>query len=159
MLGMKSAAIFSKPAKPELAQIVPELLRWFQEHDYQVVVDQETAAYTSGAEAVERSAVAGRNPNFVVVLGGDGTLLAAARAVAKAGIPVLGVNLGSLGFLTEVPLEEMYDALQRIDQTRCLVEVRSMVHCDVIRQDTVIAGYDAVNDVVVGKGTIARLNH
>lgn len=69
MLGMKSAAIFSKPAKPELAQIVPELLRWFQEHDYQVLVDQETAAYTSGVEAVERSAVAGRNPNFVVVLG------------------------------------------------------------------------------------------
>ena len=154
---MKSAAIFSKPAKPELAQIVPELLRWFQEHDYQVVVDQETAAYTSGAEAVERSAVAGRNPNFVVVLGGDGTLLAAARAVAKAGIPVLGVNLGSLGFLTEVPLADLYSTLAGMDQNKCGTELRSMLHCQLLRDGKCVAQYHALNDVVVNKSAIARL--
>jgi NAD+ kinase len=157
MLGMKSAAIFSKPAKPELAQIVPELLRWFQEHDYQVVVDQETAAYTSGVEAVERSAVAGRNPNFVVVLGGDGTLLAAARAVAKAGIPVLGVNLGSLGFLTEVPLADLYSTLAGMDQNKCGTELRSMLHCQLLRDGKCVAQYHALNDVVVNKSAIARL--
>ena len=154
---MKSAAIFSKPAKPELAQIVPELLRWFQEHDYQVVVDQETAAYTSGVEAVERSAVAGRNPNFVVVLGGDGTLLAAARAVAKAGIPVLGVNLGSLGFLTEVPLADLYSTLAGMDQNKCGTELRSMLHCQLLRDGKCVAQYHALNDVVVNKSAIARL--
>jgi NAD+ kinase len=157
MLGMKSAAIFSKPAKPELAQIVPELLRWFQEHDYQVLVDQETAAYTSGVEAVERSAVAGRNPNFVVVLGGDGTLLAAARAVAKAGIPVLGVNLGSLGFLTEVPLADLYSTLAGMDQNKCGTELRSMLHCQLLRDGKCVAQYHALNDVVVNKSAIARL--
>ncbi len=157
MLGMKSAAIFSKPAKPELAQIVPELLRWFQEHDYQVLVDQETAAYTSGVEAVERSAVAGRNPNFVVVLGGDGTLLAAARAVAKAGIPVLGVNLGSLGFLTEVPLADLYSTLAGMDQNKCGTELRSMLHCQLLRGGKCVAQYHALNDVVVNKSAIARL--
>ncbi len=154
---MKSAAIFSKPAKPELAQIVPELLRWFQEHDYQVLVDQETAAYTSGVEAVERSAVAGRNPNFVVVLGGDGTLLAAARAVAKAGIPVLGVNLGSLGFLTEVPLADLYSTLAGMDQNKCGTELRSMLHCQLLRGGKCVAQYHALNDVVVNKSAIARL--
>jgi len=154
---MKSAAIFSKPAKPELAQIVPELLRWFQEHDYQVLVDQETAAYTSGVEAVERSAVAGRNPNFVVVLGGDGTLLAAARAVAKAGIPVLGVNLGSLGFLTEVPLADLYSTLAGMDQNKCGTELRSMLHCQLLRDGKCVAQYHALNDVVVNKSAIARL--
>src|SRR6185437_10448000 len=112
---MKSAAIFSKPAKPELAQIVPELLRWLGEHGYQVVVYHETAAYASVPEVVERVAVAAREPKFVVVLGGDVTLLAAARAVAKAGIPVLGVNLGSLGFLTEVPLSDLYATLEAVD--------------------------------------------
>jgi len=154
---MKSAAIFSKPAKPELAQIVPELLRWFQEHDYQVLVDQETAAYTSGVEAVERSAVAGRNPDFVVVLGGDGTLLAAARAVAKAGIPVLGVNLGSLGFLTEVPLADLYSTLAGMDQNKCGTELRSMLHCQLLRDGKCVAQYHALNDVVVNKSAIARL--
>ena len=157
MLSMKSAAIFSKPAKPELAQIVPELLRWFQEHGYQVVVDHETGAYASGAEVVERSAVAGRNPNFVVVLGGDGTLLAAARAVAKAGIPVLGVNLGSLGFLTEVPLADLYSTLAGMDQNKCGTELRSMLHCQLLRDGKCVAHYHALNDVVVNKSAIARL--
>jgi hypothetical protein len=154
---MKSAAIFSKPAKPELAQVVPELLRWFQEHDYKVVVDHETAAYASGPEVVERSAVAARSPKFVVVLGGDGTLLAAARAVARAGIPVLGVNLGSLGFLTEVPLADLYSTLTGMDQNKCGTELRSMLDCQLLREGKCVAQYHALNDVVVNKSAIARL--
>lgn len=156
---IKSVAVVSKPSKPELATIVPGLLEWFRQHHYRIIVDEETAKYTAGCDVVNRDQLASFSLNFVVVLGGDGTLLAGARAVAKAEIPVLGVNLGSLGFLTEVPLEEMYTTLQRIDDGHCMVESRSMVHCDVIRQDASIATYDAVNDVVIGKGTIARLNH
>jgi NAD+ kinase len=79
--------------------------------------------------------------------------------MAKAGIPVLGVNLGSLGFLTEVPLEELYPTLQGIEDSCCNVETRSMVHCDVLRKDSLVASYDALNDIVVGKGTVSRLNH
>ena len=154
---MKSAAIFSKPAKPELAQVVPELLRWFRDHGYQVVVDQETSAYASGPEVVERAAVAARESRFVVVLGGDGTLLAAARAVAKAGIPVLGVNLGSLGFLTEVPLSDLYATLEAVDQNCCGTEARSMLQCQLLREGKCVAQYHALNDVVVNKSSIARL--
>ena len=155
----KSAAIISKPQKPELAQIVPGLLEWFRQHKYEVVVDRETAPYATGAEVLPREEMSSRPLNFVVVLGGDGTLLAAARAVAKTGVPVLGVNLGSLGFLTEVPLEALYPTLQGIDEGHCDVELRSMVHCEVVRKDQRVAAYDALNDVVLGKGTIARLNH
>lgn len=154
---MKSAAIFSKPAKPELAQIVPELLRWFRDHGYEVVVDQETSAYAAGPEVVERAAVTTQNPKFVVVLGGDGTLLAAARAVAKAGIPVLGVNLGSLGFLTEVPLSDLYATLEAVDQNCCGTEARSMLECQLLRGGKCVAHYHALNDVVVNKSSIARL--
>src|SRR5512146_1085518 len=154
---MKSAAIFSKPAKPELAQIVPDLLRWFQEHGYQVVVDPETGNYAPGPEVVERAAVAARALKFVVVLGGDGTLLAAARAVAKAGIPVLGVNLGSLGFLTEVPLPDLYPTLEAVDQDQCGTEPRSMLLCQLLREGKCVAQYHALNDVVVNKSAIARL--
>ena len=155
----KSAAIISKPGKPELRTIVPGLLDWFRRRQYRLVVDEETAPYAAGSEATSRDQIASRPLDFVVVLGGDGTLLSAARSVAKAGIPVLGVNLGSLGFLTEVPLEEMYATLEGIDENRGVVETRSMVHCDVIRESAPIARFDAVNDLVVGKGTIARLNH
>jgi NAD+ kinase len=100
-----------------------------------------------------------RSLSFIIVLGGDGTLLSAARAAAKAGIPIVGVNLGALGFLTEVSLDELYSTLQSIDQGSCGLDIRSMVHCEVSRAGSVIASFDALNDVVVGKGTIARLNH
>jgi NAD+ kinase len=155
----KSAGVISKPDKPELARVVPDLLGWLRKHDYQVVMDPETAAYAAGFEVVARDDMASRPLNFVIVLGGDGTLLSAARAVAKSDVPVLGVNLGSLGFLTEVPLENLYTTLQSIEDSCCNVDTRSMVRCDVMRLDTSIAQYDALNDVVVGKGTIARLNH
>ena len=155
----KAAGIVSKAGKPELASIVAELLQWFRQHEYQVVVDRETAPHSPGIEVVSREEMSSRELNFLVVLGGDGTLLSAARAVAKTGTPVLGVNLGSLGFLTEVPLEELYPTLQGIEDGRCDVEARSMVHCEVLRKDSLVARYDALNDIVVGKGTISRLNH
>ena len=156
---IKFAAIISKPGKTELAEIVPPLLGWFREHDYRVVVDLETAPHAPGLEVLARAEMASRPLHFVIVLGGDGTLLSAARSVSQAGIPVLGVILGSLGFLTEVPLEDLYPTLESIEQGCCNIEARSMVHCEVLRKGACVASYDALNDVVVGKGTIARLNH
>jgi NAD+ kinase len=155
----KLAAIMSKPGKPELAQVVPGLLDWLRKHEYQVVVDRETAPYAGGAEVLPRKEMAARPLKFVVVLGGDGTLLAAGRVVAKAGIPVLGVNLGSLGFLTEVPLSELYPMLEAIDTDSCTVESRSLVHCQLLRAGGCVATYEALNDVVVSKSAISRLNH
>jgi NAD+ kinase len=155
----KSAGIMSKPSKPELAKVLPELLGWFQKHHYQVVIDRETSVYTKGPEVVTRSQMGSRSLNFVVVLGGDGTLLSAARTVAKAGIPVLGVNLGSLGFLTEVPLTELYPTLEAIEANQGSVESRSLVHCQLLRAGTCAATYDALNDVVISKSAIARLNN
>ena len=155
----KSVAIVSKPDKPELAQIVPGLLRWLQEHSYRVVVDEETGPFGEGLEIVPRDDLDERHLDFVIVLGGDGTLLSAARAVAKSRTPVLGINLGSLGFLTEVQVEELYTMLEAIHQGSQMVEDRSMVHCEIFRGEVCIASYEALNDVVVGKATIARLNH
>lgn len=155
----KTVGIVSKPDKPELTGVLPELLRWFENHHYKVVIDCETAAYISGVETINREQLAARSLSFVVVLGGDGTLLSASRAVAKAGIPVLGVNLGSLGFLTDVRLEDLYPTLEEIESGKCHWEPRSMVHCEVLRKGLRVARYDALNDIVVGKGTISRLNH
>jgi NAD+ kinase len=155
----KTVAIVSKPGKPELVKLVPELVAWLRDRGYNVLADRESSGYAPGTELVSRTEIAGRDIKFVIVLGGDGTLLSAARAVAKTNVPILGVNLGSLGFLTEVPLEELYPTLDAIGKGCCGAEQRSMVHCEILRADTCVARFDALNDVVVGKSTIARLNH
>ena len=156
--GSKSVAIISKPAKPELAQILPPLFDWFAQHEYKVLIDRETAVYAPGPELVDREQLGSRPLDFVVVLGGDGTLLSTSRAVARAAIPVLGVNLGSLGFLTEVPLGELYDALEEVDQKRASVESRALVQCQLMREGNCLLKYAALNDVIVNKSAIARLN-
>ncbi len=155
----KTIGIVSKPHKAEVAEIMPGLTKWLHAHSYDFIVDPETAAHAAGSPTVSRVEMATRNLEFVIVLGGDGTLLSAARAVAKAGIPILGINLGALGFLTEVPLDELYPTLESIEKSSHTIQQRSMVHCEVSRSGSIIASYDALNDVVVGKGTIARLNH
>lgn len=154
---MKTAAIISKPEKPELHELVPNVIRWFEEHDYRIVIDDETAVYAPGHESVERPLIAEHSPKFAVVLGGDGTLLSAARAVAPAHIPILGVNLGSLGFLTEVPLSELYTTLEAVDRDRCEFEKRSMLQCRLVRGGQTVAEFQALNDAVVNKSAIARL--
>jgi NAD+ kinase len=153
---VKIAAIVSKPAKPELSDIVPEVLRWLVAHGYRVYIDQQTAAYGTNEFVVPRAEIAHYQPSFVLVLGGDGTLLSAARAVGKAQIPLLAVNLGSLGFLTEVRLDEIYSTLDAVDQGRCPVESRSLLDCRLHRNSHEIAHYDALNDAVI-KSTVARL--
>lgn len=155
----KAAAIISKPGKPELAEVLPPLLQWLRARQYEVVVDRETAAYAKGAAVVARAEMGSQPLSFAIVLGGDGTLLSAARALARTGIPIMGVNLGSLGFLTEVPLAQLYPALQGIEDGEHYLETRSMVDCEVIRKDSVVARYEALNDIVLGKGGIARLSH
>jgi NAD+ kinase len=155
----KSVAVLSKPAKPELAKVLPDLLDWFKKHNYGVTVDRETVAYIKWPDIVSRTEMASHPLDLAIVLGGDGTLLSAARAVAKAGVPVLGVNLGSLGFLTEVPLGELYPTLEAMERGACGLEPRSMVNCELHRAGTRVSTYQALNDVVVSKSAIARLNN
>jgi NAD+ kinase len=155
----KIAAIISRPARPEVARTVPELLTWLHDHGYQVIVDPETAKYSSGQEEVPRSQMCSRPLDMVVVLGGDGTLLSAVRATATIDVPLLGVNLGSLGFLTEVPLSSLFSMLDAIAQGRAAVENRSLMQCDLLRGDDIVGSYLAFNDAVVNKTALARLNN
>ncbi len=155
----KVAAIISRPNRPEVGQIVPGLLNWLQEHGYQVIVDPTTAQYASGSEVVPREQISSRPLDLVVVLGGDGTLLSAARVTAAADVPLLGVNLGSLGFLTEVPVSSLYPMLEAIAQGRAPVEERSLMQCDLLRQEAILGSYLVFNDAVVNKTALARLNH
>jgi NAD+ kinase len=155
----KVAAIISRPARPEVSRTVPLLLTWLHDHGYQVIVDQETAKYSNGEEEVPRSQMSSRPLDLVVVLGGDGTLLSAARHTAPIDVPLLGVNLGSLGFLTDVPLASLFSMLDKIAEGRAAVEQRSLMQCDLLRGDEVLGSYLVFNDAVVNKTALARLNN
>lgn len=154
---MFKAAIISKPQKPELATILPELIAWLEGHDYEPLLDPHSAAYLDARKSVQRSDMPQHHPHLVIVLGGDGTLLAAARAFAHSPTPILGVNLGSLGFLTEVPLSDLYTALELWCDNSASIEVRDMIHIELQRAGRTIKHWDALNDIVVSKGAIARM--
>ena len=153
---MPTAAIISKPHKPELKDVLCRVIDWLEGHGYEIVFDPPSAGYVSCPERLQREELHAQKPDFVVVLGGDGTLLAAARAVAHAGIPLLAVNLGSLGFLTEVTLDELFVHLESIKNKCCAIEERSMLHSRLIRDGRVISEHEALNDIVM-KSSAARL--
>jgi NAD+ kinase len=155
----KVAAIVSRPARAEVAQTVPQLLAWLHAHGYEVIVDPETAKYANGQEQVLRSQMSSRPLDLVIVLGGDGTLLSAVRDTAATDAPLLGVNLGSLGFLTDVPLSSLFTMLEEVAQGRAPIEQRSLMQCDLLRGEEVLGSYKAFNDVVVNKTALARLNN
>jgi len=155
---LKTAAIISRPDRDEVAKIVPGLLKWLSEHGYKTIVDPESALYAPEQEVVPRTAMGDRNLDLVIVLGGDGTLLSAARTTAALDAPLLGVNLGSLGFLTEVAPDSLYAMLNAIAEGRATIEHRSLMQCELLRGEEVRGNYLVFNDAVVNKTTLARLN-
>lgn len=152
------AAIISRPESPQVAQIIPGLLKWLGEHSYKVIIDLATSTYTSGPDVVPRAEMGSKQLDLVVVLGGDGTLLSAARVTAAIDVPLLGVNLGSLGFLTEVPTQSLYPMLEAIAAGRATVEHRALMQCELLRGEEVRGEYLVFNDAVVNKTALARLN-
>jgi NAD+ kinase len=153
---MFRAAIISKPQKPEVATLLPELIAWLRAHDYEALLDTDSAAYLN-ERGIDRAELPAHSPGLVIVLGGDGTLLSAARAFARTMTPILSVNLGSLGFLTEIPLSDLYQTLENWCNGVADIDCRSMMHTRLRRDGVTLREWDALNDVVVAKGTIARM--
>jgi len=120
-------------------------------------LDEEGGKYTSDAPAVERAEMPSYAPALVIVLGGDGTLLSVARIFAAIGTPVLSVNLGYLGFLTEVRLGDLYATLDGWCKDCYQVDERAMLHAGLRREGQEVSSFEALNDVVVSKGDIARM--
>jgi NAD+ kinase len=154
---MRSVAIISKPQKEELVTLLPELILWMKAHNLDPILDPVSGNYSHAARIVPRHRMPEENPSLAIVLGGDGTLLSAARVFAKYGTPILSVNLGSLGFLTEVRLADLYSTLEGWC-TECFnTDSRFMLHSELWRDGKLYAEHEALNDVVVAKGAIARM--
>jgi NAD+ kinase len=151
-----TAGIISKPNIAEAADIVCGLLEWLEERGIRVRYDSQTARYARSSTFYAREQVP-EGADLLIVLGGDGTLLSAARVVADRNIPLFAVNLGHLGFLTAIPVEDLYPELERALRGEHRIGRRRMVDCELVRDEKTIASYSALNDVVVTKSELARM--
>jgi NAD+ kinase len=159
---MKRIAIVCKPQKEELSRLLPGLIDWLREHGHEPVLDLEAGRYAPDARAmkirvVDRVKLPQHKPELVIVLGGDGTLISVARIFAATGTPLLSVNLGNLGFLSEVRLGDLYATLEGWCANCHIVEPRSMLHAELWRKGTITGSFEALNDIVSTKGEIARM--
>ena len=154
---LRRVAIVSKPQKEELAALLPELVLWMRTHGLEAILDPVSGTYAHEDRVVPRHLLPAEKPQLVIVLGGDGTLLSAARVFAKTDTPILSVNLGSLGFLTEVRLSDLYSTLDGWCQNCFTIDARFMLHSELWREGELFIEHEALNDVVVAKGAIARM--
>jgi len=153
----QTIGILSRPRRSNLAVVVPPLLKWLEARGIQTLFDEETASsLPEGSKGQTREHLADAS-QLLLVLGGDGTLLAAARLAAPRRIPILPVNMGSLGFLTSFTLEELYPALSDALDGRFSLSERVMISVDLVRAGRVIDNQRVLNEVVINKGALARM--
>jgi NAD+ kinase len=155
---LKRIGIIAKLDRPEAPGVVASLVRWLADHGRVPVVERETAGLVPalGPAPVQKPDLPAQC-DFIIVLGGDGTLLSMARLVGDLAVPILGVNLGGLGFLTATTLDEMFPALEAIFAGDMVLEERVMLTARVRRDGERLAPYVALNDVVITKSAMSRI--
>jgi len=153
---IKKIGIISKPRKRDAGPVLSDLVRWLKERGIEPLMDQETAGLIDFDSPHKRPDIAALS-DIILVLGGDGTLISVSRLIGSRGTPILGVNLGSLGFLTEVTLDEMYPLLEKILAGKMSIDERWTLDVAVQRGDKELAKYTVLNDVVINKGALARM--
>jgi NAD+ kinase len=154
---IRRVGICVKPAQPQLADMVRALEKWLVERGIEAYPDPESGRWTD-APAQARGELAGR-VDAVVVLGGDGTLLAVARAIGDRDVPILGVNLGTLGFLAEIAREEIFPTLTDVLAGRFRIEERMRLDVSVDRDGLSLGRYLALNDAVISNTALSRMVH
>jgi len=159
---MNRIGIVAKRNKPEAVAIASHLVEWLCARKIKVYLEGEIGKLLSPIpskgdwKSIEREEIP-TDVEMIIVLGGDGTLLSVARQVWNKSIPILGVNLGGLGFLTEITLDELYPVLERVVQNDFAVNEREVLNAGVIRRGERIAEFIVLNDAVINKGALARI--
>ncbi len=153
---MKQVAIFAKVHDPRCQGVASELIAWLEARHCVPLVEAHLARHAGCANGLSDEQIRDQ-AQLVVVLGGDGTLISVARLFSGREVPILGVNLGSLGFLTEITVEELYPVLERCLQGNLRLSERMMLEVVVTRGETELTRCHVLNDAVINKGALARI--
>src|SRR6266436_8815050 len=156
-LPFRAIGIFSRPRRADITDIVRPLLEWLAKRGIRALYDTETAVSLRDESGGRPRELLAQESDLLLVLGGDGTLLAAAREAAPRGIPILPINLGSLGFLTSFTLGELYSALEGTLAGQLSASERIMLHAAMIRDGKTLDDQRVLNEVVINKGALARM--
>ncbi|HWG59038.1 MAG TPA: NAD(+)/NADH kinase [Candidatus Acidoferrales bacterium] len=154
---IRSAGILCKPIRTTVATVVPPLIEWLRARGISAFVDPETLACMGGSQPVRDRDALTEQSDLLIVLGGDGTLLAAARALRGRPVPILAVNLGGLGFLTSVTLDELYPMLEQVLAGQHRTIERMMLEAQILRDGKTAERQSALNDAVMNKAALARM--
>jgi NAD+ kinase len=154
---IRAAGIISKPVKETVCSVVPPLLEWLRARKIDTFIDKETQVCIGAMAPMLARETMAEKVDLVVVLGGDGTLLSAARALGNHKVPMLAVNLGGLGFLTSVTLDQLYPMLEKVLAGQHRTGERMMLEAEVIRSGRASERHTALNDAVANKGALARM--
>jgi NAD+ kinase len=153
---LNTIGILTKPQFPELETVLKQLVRWLQSQNKTIVLGSSAAALLHEDNSHGDQALASQS-ELVIVLGGDGTMLSAARLVEPRCTPILGVNMGGLGFLTEVTVDNLYDSLEKVFTEQFFLDNRLRLQARISHQEGREEQSTALNDIVVSKGTIGRM--
>jgi NAD+ kinase len=152
---MKRIGIIAKKGEPEAVKAVKNLLQWLRKKDFRFFIESDIASLLK-IKGYQRSEIPSKS-EIIIVFGGDGTLLSVARLVGNLGIPILGVNLGGLGFITEISRGEIRKEINKVLSGKCGMEERIMLLADVYRGSKRVIRHNAFNDVVLNKSVISRM--
>ncbi|MCA9484357.1 MAG: NAD(+)/NADH kinase [Nitrospina sp.] len=156
MSSIKRVGIFCKPKSTLGREVLVELTGWLRKRGCDVLMPPDTAGLIDETSLQEREDIP-KNADLIIVLGGDGTLLSVARVTHPMQVPILGVNLGSLGFLTEVSLSELYPTLEIVFRGGSTSEPRMLLQARILRGANAVTEDYVLNDVVINKGALARI--
>lgn len=148
--------IIAKANIVEPLEITKNLTTWLKEKNVEVFVEKVLGDQIGHLNSVEQAELP-ELVDIILVFGGDGTFLGMSRLACKHGTPILGINLGGLGFLTEVTVDELYPMMERIIEGNYEVEERQMLLTSIHRENKIIGTYEVLNDVVINKGAVARI--
>lgn len=153
---IKKVGIIAKTQHRMAGESLKKISGWLKDRGIEVYMDKDTSGVIGEKSHYKRAEIPSLT-GLIIVLGGDGTLLSVARLIEERDVPILGVNLGSLGFLTEIGMDEIYPVLENVIRGDFTVENRIMLDVFIYREGKMVANYCALNDVVINRGTLARI--
>jgi NAD+ kinase len=157
IIKIKKIGIVANIEKEKIADHVISLKKWLEKKGVGVFLETEISEKIGFRKGLKWNDLA-RKSELIVVLGGDGTMLRTARCVAKYNVPILGINMGSFGYLTEVNLNEIHSTLELIIRGEFVTEKRMMLDVSIKHGRTVTNVGDVLNDVVINRGNLSRMN-